>query len=179
MRALAMGMNLGEHYFDDKVDQRAHNLRLLNYPPVARKLIESGGNRAGAHSDYGTVTLLFQDMVGGLEVQDRRGNFVPVTPVANSVVANLGDLLQRWSNGLLKSTVHRVVLPYGGNKSPITPQRNSIAFFSNPNLHQVIEVSPRRRCRSSADKRLIVSSSRSAYRALALPSSSRYSVKRI
>ncbi|GAA5931246.1 hypothetical protein JCM1841_000873 [Sporobolomyces salmonicolor] len=142
MRALALAMGLGEHFFDEKVNQKAHNLRLLNYPPIEREKIASGGNRAGSHSDYGTVTLLFQDMVGGLEVQDKQGSFVPASPVPETVVVNVGDLLQRWSNDVLKSTIHRVVLPAGGAESPMTPRRNSIAFFSNPNLHEMIACLP-------------------------------------
>ena len=95
-------------------------------------------------------------------VQDKNGVFVPAVPVPNTVgelqegllylilladnhypqVVNIGDLLQRWSNEVLKSTIHRVVLPVGDDRAPTTPQRNSIAFFSNPNLHQMIECLP-------------------------------------
>lgn len=75
---------------------------------------------------YGTVTLLFQDMVGGLEVQDSQGQFVPAYPQESTVVVNIGDLLQRWSNDRLKSTVHRVVLPTGASEDVMTPRRNSI-----------------------------------------------------
>ncbi|BGO98663.1 hypothetical protein NBRC10513v2_003057 [Rhodotorula toruloides] len=143
MRALALAMGLGEGFFDDKVDQKAHNLRLLNYPSIEKAKIEGGGNRAGSHSDYGTVTLLFQDSVGGLEVQDKQGNFVPARPVPDTVVVNVGDLLMRWSNDVLKSTIHRVVLPADGDPSePMTARRNSIAFFSNPNLHEMIRCLP-------------------------------------
>lgn len=59
--------------------------RRLNYPSIEKAKIEGGGNRAGSHSDYGTVTLLFQDSVGGLEVQDKQGNFVPARPVDDTV----------------------------------------------------------------------------------------------
>ncbi|KAL7341749.1 thymine dioxygenase [Rhodotorula toruloides] len=143
MRALALAMGLGEGFFDDKVNQKAHNLRLLNYPSIEKAKIEGGGNRAGSHSDYGTVTLLFQDSVGGLEVQDKQGNFVPARPVDDTVVVNVGDLLMRWSNDVLKSTIHRVVLPADGDPSePMTARRNSIAFFSNPNLHEMIRCLP-------------------------------------
>ncbi|GAA6058855.1 hypothetical protein JCM10212_002799 [Sporobolomyces blumeae] len=142
MRALALAMGLGESYFDSKVNQKAHNLRLLNYPSIEREKLANGGNRAGSHSDYGTVTLLFQDLVGGLEVQDKRGEFVPAFPVPDTVVVNVGDLLQRWSNDVLKSTIHRVVLPTGGAEDAMTPRRNSIAFFSNPNLHETISCLP-------------------------------------
>lgn len=57
-------------------------------------------------------------------------------------VVNVGDLLQRWSNDVLKSTIHRVVLPQGSDVTGLTPKRQSIAFFNNPNLHQVIEALP-------------------------------------
>lgn len=57
----------------------------LNYPSIERGEIERGGSRAGAHSDYGTVTLLFQDSVGGLEVQNKHGEFVPARPVPDTV----------------------------------------------------------------------------------------------
>ncbi|GAA5855588.1 hypothetical protein JCM9279_002991 [Rhodotorula babjevae] len=142
MRALALAMGIGETFFDDKVAQRSHNLRLLNYPPIEKAKILNGGNRAGSHSDYGSVTLLWQDMVGGLEVQDKDGQFVPARPVADTVVVNVGDLLQRWSNDVLKSTIHRVVLPADGDPLEMTPRRNSIAFFSNPSLRTVISALP-------------------------------------
>ena len=76
------------------------------------------------------MTLLFQDMVGGLEVQDSEGNFVPASPVPETVVVNIGDLLQRWSNDVLKSTIHRVVLPMGAEVA-MTPRRNSIVRFTS------------------------------------------------
>lgn len=65
-------------------------------------------------------------MVGGLEVQDSQGDFVPASPVPETVVVNIGDLLQRWSNDVLKSTIHRVVLPSGESEELMTPRRNSI-----------------------------------------------------
>ncbi|GAA6048767.1 hypothetical protein JCM3770_003954 [Rhodotorula araucariae] len=140
MSAVALGLGLSERYFDPMVSQQSHNLRLLNYPSVPRSAVSSSGNRAGSHSDYGSVTLLFQDSVGGLEVQDKDGKFVPATPVADTVVVNVGDLLQRWTNDTLKSTIHRVVLPDGDSEH--TPRRQSIAFFSNPSLRQVITCLP-------------------------------------
>lgn len=130
MRALAIGLDLEEGFFDDKCDQQAHNLRLLNYPSIeAAKLQVGGAARAGSHSDYGTLTLLFQDDVGGLEVQDKAGKFVPALPVEGTIVINCGDLLMRWSNDVLRSTIHRVVLP-SGHGAEMTPKRQSIAYFS-------------------------------------------------
>jgi hypothetical protein len=89
-----------------------------------------------------TVTLLHQDSVGGLEVQDpHTGIYHPATPIPGTIVVNVGDLLSRWSNNVLRSTLHRVVAPPlreqaktdgSGETELATPARQSLAFFSNP-----------------------------------------------
>jgi isopenicillin N synthase-like dioxygenase len=98
---------------------------LLHYPAISRRLLSSGDlTRVPAHSDTGTLTLLFQDSVGGLEVADpnsantvtsvefeKNGTFKHVQPVPGAIVVNVGYLLMRWSNGRWKNTVHRVVAP--------------------------------------------------------------------
>ncbi|KAB5592191.1 2OG-Fe(II) oxygenase family oxidoreductase [Ceratobasidium theobromae] len=134
MSSIAMGLNLDQGYFDKYINEQYHNLRLLSYPPISRDaLLKEGQARAGAHSDYGTLTLLFQDQVGGLEVQNpHTKEFQPATPIPGTIVVNVGDLLARWSNDRLRSTLHRVVAPPFGT-SPMTPARQSIAFFCNPN----------------------------------------------
>lgn len=138
MRAIALGLNLNERFFDDKIDEQYHNLRLLSYPPIKTSLLtQEGTARAGAHSDYGTLTLLFQDSVGGLEVQNpKTGQFQPAPPIPGTIVVNAGDLLARWSNDVLRSTLHRVVAPPAekiSDTEAMTPARQSIAFFCNPN----------------------------------------------
>jgi isopenicillin N synthase-like dioxygenase len=103
LRALALGIGLK----DVKVLTGRHSglnnqLRLLRYPPVAAVELESGrAARMPAHSDWSSITLLFQDECGGLEVEDphRPGEFMPVTPIEGACVVNVGDLLMRWSNG--------------------------------------------------------------------------------
>ncbi|KAF9450140.1 Clavaminate synthase-like protein [Macrolepiota fuliginosa MF-IS2] len=147
MRSIAMGLSLGESFFDDKINDQCHNLRLLSYPPVKRALLDGEGQaRAGAHSDYGTLTLLFQDSVGGLEVQNpHTGKFIPATPIDGTIVVNVGDLLARWSNDVLRSTLHRVVAPVAkliGTNETLTPARQSIAFFCNPNFSATIACLP-------------------------------------
>jgi isopenicillin N synthase-like dioxygenase len=101
------------------------NLDLLHYPPAPTQLLHAGTlARLPAHSDLGTLTLLFQDDVGGLEVADlssanaensaefeKDGTFKPVKPLPGTVVVNVGYLLMRWSNGRWKNTIHRVVGP--------------------------------------------------------------------
>ncbi|KAI6035058.1 hypothetical protein F5J12DRAFT_790770 [Pisolithus orientalis] len=149
MRSVALGLDLPEDFFEDKINQQSHNLRLLSYPPMpARLLTREGQARAGAHSDYGTLTLLFQDSVGGLEVQNpRTQDFQPAPPIPGTVVVNAGDLLARWSNNTLRSTLHRVVAPFTsmsntGAAGGMTPARQSIAFFCNPNFDAIIESLP-------------------------------------
>ena len=103
MRSIALGLGLEESFFDDKVNQQCHNLRLLSYPPMKRVLLQEHGHaRTGAHTgrshlwpsfkndlmargtDYGSITLLFQDSVGGLEVQNpQTGEFQPAVPIVS------------------------------------------------------------------------------------------------
>lgn len=128
MRAIAVGMGLDQHYFDDFVDVGDNTLRLLHYPAVRSEVfrINPGQVRAGAHSDYGSITLLFQDSAGGLQVQSPSGEFVDATPIDDTCVVNAGDLLARWSNDTIKSTIHRVVEP-PQKKADEHPARYSIA----------------------------------------------------
>ncbi|KIM46332.1 hypothetical protein M413DRAFT_441416 [Hebeloma cylindrosporum] len=147
MQSIAIGLDLGEHFFDQKINEKYHNLRLLSYPPIKTNLLENEGQaRAGAHSDYGTLTLLFQDAVGGLEVQNpHSGEFVPAIPIPDTIVVNVGDLLARWSNDVLRSTLHRVVAPTAqtiSDTARLTPVRQSIAFFCNPNFSAEVSCLP-------------------------------------
>jgi len=88
--------------------------------------INPGQVRAGEHSDYGSITLLFQDSRGGLQVKSPNGHFVDATPIEGTVVVNAGDLLARWANDSIKSTIHRVVEPPHG-EGDFYPPRYSIA----------------------------------------------------
>lgn len=117
MRAIGVGMGLGETYFDPFIDTGDNTLRLLHYPAVSRESFKTnpGQERAGAHTDYGTITLLFQDTHGGLQVESPSGQYVDVPPIEGTVVINVADLLARWSNDVLKSTMHRVVEPSPGH----------------------------------------------------------------
>ncbi|KAF4619591.1 hypothetical protein D9613_005171 [Agrocybe pediades] len=149
MRSIALGLRLQEHFFDDLIHEKCHNLRLLSYPAVKSEVLQNEGQaRAGAHSDYGTLTLLFQDSIGGLEVQNpHTGQFIPATPIPDTIVVNVGDLLARWSNGVLRSTLHRVVAPSAeqvkaSENAGITPKRQSIAFFCNPNFSAEVACLP-------------------------------------
>ncbi|KAL7791036.1 hypothetical protein V8C37DRAFT_410622 [Trichoderma ceciliae] len=142
MRAIATGMGFEENFFDGFVDVGDNNLRLLHYPAVKSEVFSIPGQvRAGEHSDYGSITLLFQDDRGGLQVKSPNGNFVDATPIEGSIVVNAGDLLARWSNDTIKSTIHRVVEP-PRKEGEMYPSRYSIAYFCNPNFKDTIEALP-------------------------------------
>lgn len=98
-----MGLELDDPEFLTKYHNELGNqLRLLHYPPVpAAKLETQEVGRISAHSDWPSVTLLFQDDCGGLEIEDPHspGKFVPATPMKGALVMNIGDMLMRWSNG--------------------------------------------------------------------------------
>lgn len=83
MRSIAVGLELEENFFDERINEQYHNLRLLNYPSIKAELLRREGQaRAGAHSDYGTLTFVFQDGVGGLQVQNpHTKQYHPATPI--------------------------------------------------------------------------------------------------
>ena len=101
--ALATGLDLEDKsYLTKKHSGYNNQLRLLHYLPVpAEDLEKERTARCPAHTDWSSITLLFQDDCGGLEVEDisRPGIFVPAVPLKNAIIMNVGDLLQRWSNG--------------------------------------------------------------------------------
>ncbi|KAI1330449.1 thymine dioxygenase [Xylariaceae sp. FL0255] len=144
MRAIAVGLGIDEKWFDEFTDVGDNTLRLLHYPEVRKDVfaVNLGQVRAGAHSDYGSITLLFQDARGGLQVQSPTGAFIDATPIENTCVVNAGDLLARWSNDSIKSTIHRVVEPPAKGEGDVYPARYSIAYFCNPNFKSHIEAIP-------------------------------------
>lgn len=145
MKGIALGLKLKSDFFADFVKQGDNTLRLLHYPAVPSTAFANGRVRAGLHSDYGSITFLFQDSRGGLQVEKQSGGFVDVTPIEGTIVMNAGDLLSRWSNGLIRSTRHRVVEPLlrtPKDEQEGYPPRYSIAYFCNPDFHKTIEALP-------------------------------------
>ena len=136
MSLFARGLGLPAGFFSPLIDESPNALRAINYPARATPA-GPGQLRAGAHTDYGTLTILRQDSVGGLEVQDAAGNWAGVGPVAGAFVINLGDLMARWTNGRWRSTLHRVVDPPGA-----MARRQSMAYFQNANYSARIECLP-------------------------------------
>ena len=136
MGAFEIALDLEPGFFDARHTGLTQTLRLLHYPPV--KGAAEGQLGAGAHTDYGSLTVLFQDDAGGLEVQNLEGDWVPAPPIPGTVVINTGDLIARWSNDVFKSTPHRVVPRPAAMKNG----RQSIAFFSDPDPDVLIETIP-------------------------------------
>jgi isopenicillin N synthase-like dioxygenase len=143
MTLFADALELPSIFFDSRIDRHTSALRVLNYPALSEPP-GFGQLRAGAHTDYGTVTVLrADDAPGGLEVlvpspAGDRWTAVPV--VAGSFIINLGDAMARWTNDRWRSTLHRVVTPPAGVAA--TSRRQSIAFFHNANWDAVIECIP-------------------------------------
>ncbi|OJD17384.1 hypothetical protein AJ78_02514 [Emergomyces pasteurianus Ep9510] len=150
LRAISMGIGLEDEDHLLKLHSGHNNqLRLLHYPPLPAAALENEQYaRMPAHTDWSSITMLFQDDCGGLEVENIKqpGEFIPATPIKNAIVMNVGDLLQRWSNDNLRSTSHRVTMPpltdrfEGPNR--MVRERFSIPYFIAPDPPSVIECLP-------------------------------------
>ncbi len=126
---LAEALGLPQDWFEPYFDRPTLFLRLLHYPEHPDDADLFG---AAPHTDYGFITLLLQDSVGGLEVRNRHGEWIAATPIEGSYVMNVGDILARWSNGRFASTPHRV-----RNLKPT--DRYSIPFFFDPSMEARVE----------------------------------------
>jgi isopenicillin N synthase-like dioxygenase len=128
-RIFARALGHDDDFFEPLFDDRASSLRVLNYPELDAPP-DDGQLRAGAHRDYGFVTILrSENVAGGLEVQTRDGTWLEVETSPNAFVVNLGDLLAEWTGGRWVSTLHRVAVPPAG---AIGTRRQSLVFFHNP-----------------------------------------------
>jgi isopenicillin N synthase-like dioxygenase len=166
LRALALGIGLDEDHLLRLHSGHYNQLRLLHYPPIPARAIEEGKMaRMPTHTDWSSMTMLFQDDCGGLQVENPNapGKFVDVEPIEGALVMNVGDLLMRWSNGrktratgsvmltnylldYLRSTSHRVALPalqdrFTGDER-LTRARYSIPYFVTTDPDLVIECLP-------------------------------------
>ncbi|KAJ3196358.1 hypothetical protein HK101_009171 [Irineochytrium annulatum] len=135
LEALSLALEIPEDLGGSKYLPRLHDynadsgdlLRLLSYPPV-----KMHGVRAGGHTDYGSLTALFQQDVGGLELflpdeADGVERWIPANPVPSTLIINAGDLLEFWTGGLIQSTVHRVVAPT--DEKWVDRTRYSVVYF--------------------------------------------------
>lgn len=140
MRVFAVALDLPEDYFEAFIGQPISALRALNYPALDRPP-PAGQLRAGAHTDYGSLTILLpQPGSKGLEIMTPEGTWREVPPVDGAFVINIGDLMARWTNDRWVSTLHRVVnvAPEEGGLE----RRQSLAFFHQPDWFAKIETLP-------------------------------------
>lgn len=112
LSAIALYLGEAEDFFEDCVRDGNSVMRLLHYPP-ARSEVEEGAIRAAAHEDINTITLLLGAEEAGLQLLAKDGSWVPVSPPPGALAVNIGDMLQRYTAGRLRSTTHRVVNPVG------------------------------------------------------------------
>lgn len=138
--ALDLDLDLPEAFFLDKLDKNMSALRVIRYPEQTEPPLP-GQLRSGAHTDYGTLTILTADRAaGGLQAQHRDGYWVDVVPEPGSYVVNIGDVMQIWTNDRWISTMHRVVNPPAELAG--RARRHAMAFFHQPNYDAVIETLP-------------------------------------
>lgn len=144
MRSFARSLRLEEHFFDDAFNGGISTLRFLRYEPVdppdpedprfATPEAQAWLQSRGAHQDSGFVTLLVQDGVPGLQARGADGTWIPIPPTEGSIVVNFGGLLERWTGGRIKATVHRV--------ERLGVRRHSIPFFFEAGVDTVIAPLP-------------------------------------
>jgi len=140
LQAITVALGIERDFFDQRFIEPVSVLRFIHYPPrhTATSAQQQG---AGAHTDYGCITLLHQDAAGGLQVRNVGGQWIDAPPIDGTFVVNIGDMMARWSNDRYLSTPHRVI-------SPLGVDRYSMPFFVEPNPDTRIECLPG--CQSAA-----------------------------
>jgi len=136
MQLMALSLDLPEDHFDGSCTSPMVTLRMIRYPPHPADADERTFG-AGAHTDWGALTVLAQDECGGLEVQMPGGEWVEAPPLPGSFVVNLGDMIPRWTNGRYHSNPHRVRNRHSNGRA-----RYSIPFFFEPDYQALIEPVP-------------------------------------
>ena len=130
-QGLALSLGLERDFFMAFTDKSQSAMRILHYPPQALKPDEDFGDGIGAHIDYGFLTILAQDEVGGLEVKNKAGEWISAPYIPGTLIINIGHMMQRWTNDFYKATMHRV-------KSRKNKERFSFPFFYEPNFDTVV-----------------------------------------
>ena len=131
LRGVAGSIGADPRFFEDKYEKPLQRTQAVYYPPQSDAL-GSGQFGVAPHTDFGNITLLWQDDTGGLELQSLSGEWLPAPPISGTIVVNSGDLLGRWSNDRYRSTMHRVVNRSGR-------ERLSIATFYDPTFTAIID----------------------------------------
>lgn len=140
LRAIALYLELPEDFFDDKIRHGNSILRPIHYYPIQNPdEVPADAVRAAEHGDINLITLLMGASADGLQVLRRDNKWIPITALPDQLVVNVGDMLERLTNGKLKSTIHRVVNP---PKSLMNTPRYSIPFFMHPRSEMSLAALP-------------------------------------
>ena len=126
LECIACGLDQNPEVFREKYTKPLGRGQLVYYPPISADDLACNSYSAAPHTDFGVLTILLQDSLGGLQARHQNGKWIDVPPIEGSFICNIGDLLERWTNGRLKSTVHRVLNTSG-------KERLSIPVFFDPN----------------------------------------------
>lgn len=132
LSALALGMGMPEDTFATAYQKPLGRGQLVYYPAMDEEDYSAQRFGAAAHTDFGVLTILMQDALGGLQIATQDGGWIEAPPIADSFVCNIGDLLEMWTGGILKSTLHRVI-----NRS--AQARYSIPIFCDPSSDTIID----------------------------------------
>jgi len=131
LQAMALALDCDHEFFTRCMKRPVSVLRMIHYPPAEQRQHDTQMG-CGAHSDYGCLTILAQDQIGGLQVRDSKNQWLDATPIPGTFVINIGDLLSRWTNDRYRSTLHRVINPTGA-------ERYSMPFFVEPSFDTLVE----------------------------------------
>ena len=132
LSAIALGLHVGSDFFAKRYTSPMARGQLVYYPVSSAKDEQEERFGSAPHTDFGVLTLLLQDANGGLQVKNKQGDWIAAPPISGTLVCNIGDLLNRWSNETLSSNLHRVI-----NRSG--KERHSIAIFFDPDPDAVID----------------------------------------
>ncbi|XP_039252293.2 uncharacterized protein LOC120329641 [Styela clava] len=137
IQALSIGMKVKDATYLQRCHSRLNDtknittLRSLYYPKIPHNyVVKEGEMRLGEHTDFGSFTILFQDFIGGLQVRRQDGTFTEARPIPGTALVNIGDCLQFWTRGRLKSTIHRIPMPDIGGS--MNQKRSSLVYFVVP-----------------------------------------------
>lgn len=126
LECIAHGLDQNPEIFRQKYTKPLGRGQLVYYPPISADDLACNSYSAAPHTDFGVLTILLQDSLGGLQAKHQNGEWIDLLPIEGSLICNVGDLLERWTNGRLKSTTHRVLNTSG-------KERLSIPVFFDPN----------------------------------------------
>ncbi len=132
LTCIALGLNQNPAVFHRQYSKPLGRGQLVYYPPITKADMANDAYSAAPHTDFGVLTILLQDSLGGLQAKHQNGDWVDVPPIEKSFICNIGDLLERWTNGRLPSTIHRVLNSSG-------KERLSIPIFFDPDSDAVID----------------------------------------